>query len=159
MGGRRSNGWGNCVWCGEMLAPEDDDPYSDQCPFCLAWMKLKRITVERLQHIRKMIKEVTTEEWKTEHGDTAEKAWRESYETYESIRKSLVEILKTKKRSSYDRYWQTKVRSLPINEVIFVWENIEGLEMKATHAVGDKLETEWQKGEKAFTLKEIKEGE
>jgi len=156
MGGRQLNGWGNCVWCGEMLLPEDAEPWSDRCPFCLAWLKIKRITDERLEYIKKKIKEVTTEEWKTEHGETGERYWTEQLAIYETIRTSLLEILKSKKENSYDTSWSTKIKPLPLNEVTFVWENAEGLSMENTHAIGDKLETEYQKGEKAFELKEIR---
>jgi len=156
MGGRQLNGWGNCVWCGEMLLPEDAEPWSDRCPFCLAWLKIKRITDERLEHIKKKVKEITTEEWKTEHGETGERYWTGQLAIYETIRTSLLEMLKSKKENSYDTSWLTKIKPLPLNEVTFVWENTEGLSMENTHAIGDKLETEYQKGEGAFELKEIR---
>lgn len=156
MGGRQPSGWGDCVWCGEMLLPEDAEPWADRCPFCLAWLKLKRINDERLEYIKKMINSVTTEEWKTEHGETGEKYWGGQHATYKSINDALLEILAVKKRDSYETSWLTKIKPLPINEVTFVWRNAEGLKMEDIHSIGEKLETEYQKGEKAFTLKEIK---
>jgi len=156
MGGRQPNGWGNCVWCGEMLLPEDAEPWADRCPFCLAWLKIKRITGERLQYIKKKVKEVTTEERKAEHGETGEVYWVGQLAIYEAIKASLLEILRRKKENSYDTSWPTKIKPLPINEVTFIWKNTDGLEMKNVYSIGDKLETKWQKGENAFTLEEIK---
>jgi len=145
MSGRQSNGWGNCVWCGEMLKPEDAEPWSDRCPFCLAWTKLKRITNERVEYIERMIKTVTTEEWKAENDESGEKYWAAQLTIYESIDNALLKILINKRKNSYDTSWPTKIKPSPINEITLVWENVEGLTMT-------------QKGERMFTLKEIKGG-
>lgn len=99
LSGRQSNGWGECVWCGEMLKPEDKDPYSDNCEFCQKWNELTQLVIKRKFHAEKMIKEAENEQ-----NQKAIEYWRnkrDRYQTIHEIHEILIEALNVKKINLY----------------------------------------------------------
>lgn len=90
---RQSNGWGDCVNCGEILKPEDEDRYADRCPFCLRLTKVFQLVNDRILYAEKNIRYAETEEFSN--------YWTTRLETYKAIHERLREALKLKK----DELW------------------------------------------------------
>ena len=106
---RESNGWGNCVRCGEMLTPDDAEElgWSDRCRFCLEMVDVFDIVNPRLQYIRNQLKKVSSEEWITEHGVTGEEYWQKRFDSYQNIRSTLIEVLKLKTSEDWNASYPT----------------------------------------------------
>ncbi len=64
MSGRQPNRWGECVFCGEMLKPEDKNNTSDHCEFCDAWVTAAHIAINRYFLSDKNLSKSTTSESK-----------------------------------------------------------------------------------------------
>jgi len=104
--GRHSDGWGNCVECGEVLKPEDAERlgWSDRCEMCLTRAKLYHLILDREYTARDTLKQVTTDEWRKENGDTAEEYWTKRLETYREMYEPLKEMRRLKQSLQDESY-------------------------------------------------------
>jgi len=98
MGGRQTSGWGNCVDCGEMLKPEDEDSWSDRCPVCETRGKLYQLILKREYYIKDRLKETSTEKWKKEYGTTGEECWTKKLEIYTAMYEPLKKLRELKQK-------------------------------------------------------------
>jgi hypothetical protein len=90
MSGRQANGWGECVYCGEMLTPEDEERYSDHCRFCNQWIKLVHIAINRRAYAEKKITENAGNQKAIDY-------WTKKRDKYNEIHMKLIEALNLKK--------------------------------------------------------------
>lgn len=94
MSGRELNGWGECVWCGEMLKPEDPEPRCDHCEFCRKWNELAQLVIKRKFYTEKKMNE-------NKDNQKAFDYWKNKHETYQAIHKVLIDALNLKKIKLY----------------------------------------------------------
>lgn len=95
---RETNGWGTCVVCSERLTPDDPDPSSDRCVFCVNMMNLFHLVNERSAEADKKIKQINEAD-PTVEGIDRDKAisyWGKRLDAYTSIRHALLKIQKVK---------------------------------------------------------------
>lgn len=97
MSGRQTNGWGECVWCGEQLKPEDKEPHSDLCEFCEKWNNLAQLVIKR-KYLA--IKHVDIA--KKENNQKALEYWDNKFTTYEAIHIIIIDALNLKKQKLWE---------------------------------------------------------
>ncbi|GAG96435.1 unnamed protein product [marine sediment metagenome] len=95
---RQTNGWGDCVNCGEQLTPQDEERWSDRCPFCLKLTAVFQLVNHRHMLAEKGLKEV--EKMEPENPKAIEH-WTSKKAAYLEIHAILRDALKVKK----DKLW------------------------------------------------------
>lgn len=96
MSGREVNGWGDCVWCGEMLTPEDPDRWSDRCVFCEAWNKVAQIAIDRRFKAQKTLNKLDPAD-KNIDFEKSKAYWTKQVETYAEIHRTMIQVMRLKK--------------------------------------------------------------
>lgn len=92
MSGREANGWGECVWCGETLKPEDKDPHSDRCEFGLKWNALVQLVIKRKLNAKDKMSKA-----KKEENVKALEHWSNKGAAYRKIHQLMIEMLQVKR--------------------------------------------------------------
>lgn len=96
MSGRQLNGWGDCVYCGETLKPEDKRNTSDHCPFCLKWLEVAQIAIDRRFYAEKQLIKAEKEK-----NQKAAEYWLNKEASYREIHKTLIVALSIKRKKLY----------------------------------------------------------
>ncbi len=92
MSGRQVNGWGECVWCGEMLKPEDKNRYSDLCEHCEKWNELAQLLIKRRSIAEKKVSKAIEEK-----NVKAALYWQRRKNVYSEMLDKIREALNLKK--------------------------------------------------------------
>ena len=95
---RQTSGWGNCVNCGERLTPEDPDPSSDRCVFCLALMDVFDIVIRRTLEAEKKLRLIKADDPSLKGCDPSKAIpfWEKRIDGYNAIHAALRETSKLK---------------------------------------------------------------